>query len=290
MREQDFPALFRAADAASNKFQARFLWLVGGEYFLLIIASVLSMQMFSGADYNLAFAAVLLCAMVILLTRALLKPQQDWYRCRALAESVKTLTWRYVMRAEPFNGTVSDATPRQHFRDQLHELFQVNHGAAEKVDDEWSADDQITAAMEEVHALSVSDRIEKYLHGRIRSQRRWYARKARWNRSKAITWVSIGVFSYVVAAAMAIVRVRYPQWQIWPIDPVIVIASSVIGWSQIKRYSELAVSYKLTAQEIGLITPKLDGVDSEAELSRFVNEAEQAFSREHTMWIARQTS
>lgn len=290
MDERDFPALFRAADAASNKFQARFLWLIGGEYLLLIGASILSMQAFSSADYYLAFAMVILCAIIISLTRALWKPQQDWYRCRALAESVKTLTWRYVMRAEPFSQPLGDGTPRQHFRNQLHELFRVNRMAAEKVDERCSADDQITPIMEQIHALNIRDRVEIYLNARIRNQRDWYARKAQWNRSKAVLWISIGVFAYILAVALAIARVRYPQWTFYPIDPMIVIASSVIGWSQIKRYGELAVSYKLTAQEIGLISPKLDGLDSEPELSKFVNEAEQAFSREHTMWIARQTS
>src|SRR5690606_15189811 len=33
------------------------------------------------------------------------KPDRIWYNARAVAESVKTLTWRYMMRAEPFQAT-----------------------------------------------------------------------------------------------------------------------------------------------------------------------------------------
>ena len=59
---------------------------------------------------------------------------------------------------------------------------------------------------------------------------------------------------------------------------------------QIKKFSELAAAYTVTAHEVGLISPKLDAVQTESELSDFVNEVEQAFSREHTMWIARRTN
>ena len=193
-----------------------------------------------------------------------------------------------MMHAEPFDEGKNLA--RQQFRDQLHELFNVNRTSAEKIDERWSDEDQITAAMESIYSLSVADRIAIYLDGRIKNQRRWYDQKARWNRSRAIFWLTLGACAYIVAIALSMVRVRFPEWQFWPIDPILVIATSIIGWTQIKRYSELTTAYKLTAQEIGLISPKLNGVDTEIELSKFVNEAEQAFSREHTMWTARQTS
>ena len=69
-----------------------------------------------------------------------------------------------------------------------------------------------------------------------------------------------------------------------------VAASAVLGWMQIKKFNELASAYTLTALEISLIEDKLREVETEAELSEFVNEAELAFSREHTQWVARQTN
>jgi len=44
----------------------------------------------------------------------------------------------------------------------------------------------------------------------------------------------------------------------------------------------------LTAHEIGLLQTRLGTIDSEEKFSAFVNEAERAFSREHTQWVARQ--
>ena len=46
-------------------------------------------------------------------------------------------------------------------------------------------------------------------------------------------------------------------------------------------------SYNLTAHEIGIIRANSDSVETEKDLSNFVNEAELAFSREHTQWVAR---
>src|SRR4051794_17723543 len=104
MQKEDYPALFLAADEASNNYQSFFLRLIRGEYFTLFSAAVLSMSFLNGVGYYIVYASVFFIGLVILLTRALGKPEQSWYGCRALAESVKTLTWRYMMRATPFEG------------------------------------------------------------------------------------------------------------------------------------------------------------------------------------------
>ncbi|MBD3699151.1 SLATT domain-containing protein [Enterobacter hormaechei] len=67
------------------------------------------------------------------------------------------------------------------------------------------------------------------------------------------------------------------------------IASSLVGWIQ-KRYSELSASYILTAHEIGVIKEQASYVSSESDFSSFIRDAETAFSREHTQWIARRVA
>lgn len=289
MTEADFPALFRGADSASNKYQRLYLTLISAEYVLLIFASILSLSLFSGPTFYAVFAGVFLVALAVLLTRALWKPEQEWYRCRALAESVKTMTWRYITQAEPFNAgdIVAD---RAKFRDHLHELFQVNLVIAEKIDNEWSAGQQITPTMDNLRNIDVAARLANYQQNRVIDQQRWYQRKAAANRKLATRWIIAGVAAYVIAAGLAIARIRYPNFSFFPVDPIIVIASSLIGWMQIKKFNELSAAYTVTANEIGLILPKSHTVGTDDELSEFVSEAESAFSREHTMWIARQNS
>lgn len=302
MHRAGFPALYRYADAASENKQRRFLLLVGIEYGLLILAAILSMsyveKLFIG-DYSvdrsffyIVYAAVFIISIVVLLRRAVLQPHRKWYECRALAESVKTLTWRYMMRAEPFSNASETELPREAFRKQLHQLFSVDPAMARIISYDWSADDQITKEMDDVRALTLEQRKARYGVERIYDQQQWYANKAKYNRQHANIWVWIGLACYVVAVGLVLGRIFAVPGslldRVWPIEPVIVLASSFIGWTQIKKFDELGAAYTLTAREVGLIGGKLDRVRTETELSDFVNEAEQAFSREHTMWIARQ--
>lgn len=194
------------------------------------------------------------------------------------------------MRAAPFNDAPKLQQPRSEFRNNLHKLFDDNKATAEKIVDDWSGDDQITVEMDAIRALSLPARKEFYANERVNEQRTWYAKKAAANKKSATLWVKIGVTAYSLATVLALSRIVCPDWQLWPIEPIIVFASSVIGWMQIKKFNELATAYTVTAHEIGLIKPKLDHVNTEEELSDFVNEAERAFSREHTLWLARQTN
>ena len=56
---------------------------------------------------------------------------------------------------------------------------------------------------------------------------------------------------------------------------------------QAKKFSELAASYTLAAHEINIIKSLSLEEMTEEEFSIFVGDAENAFSREHTQWVAR---
>jgi hypothetical protein len=285
-----YPALFRSADDASNKKQKAYLRLIGAEYSVLLLASVLSDSAFKGPTFYLLYSFIFVVSVVLLLTRNLWKLQQDWYRCRALAESVKTLTWRYIMRAAPFADGPPLQSARGEFRNQLYRIFDANRATADKIDPNWSADDQITDEMDHIRALSLDERKKYYTAHRLNDQRTWYMRKAGENNRSAKNWVVAAVVAYALAFALVLARIKFPDWEFfWGISPIIVFASSAIGWMQVKKFNELAAAYTVTAHEIGLIKPKLDAVGSESDFSDFINDAELAFSREHTLWIARQS-
>lgn len=287
MNHDDYPALFLDADNAPNKYQRRFLSLIQGEYVTLFLAAVFSMSFLNDVIYYLFYACVFVVGLIVLIARALSKPEQWWYRCRALAESVKTLTWRYMMHATPFEG--DDAFAKQEFRKHLHEIFRENKETAKQITDDWSGNDQITKAMEDVRDQSRDERMAYYLAHRVEDQRDWYRKKSKANRAAARKWVWTSGACYVIAGSMVLTRIAFPNWPYWPIEPLIVVAASIVGWMQIKKFNELTAAYTVTAHEIGLIRPSADGVTSDDEFSEFVNDAEKAFSREHTLWLARQS-
>lgn len=115
----------------------------------------------------------------------------------------------------------------------------------------------------------------------------WYARKAALNRrmSKVFFWALIATNS--IAVVCAILRITFADQPIWPTDVFVAAAASLLSWMQAKRFSELAASYALAAHEISLIKEQSLLPDTPEKFSLFVGDAENAFSREHTQWVAR---
>jgi hypothetical protein len=134
---------------------------------------------------------------------------------------------------------------------------------------------------------SFVDRKVTYLSQRIEEQRTWYSRKAKYNRDQSLKWFIALCVLYGIAIFLLIIRIANPSIPYWPVEVAAVGVSTVIGWMQLKRFNELASAYGLTAHEIGIIKTRFDSVTNLESLSRFVSDAENAFSREHTQWAAR---
>ena len=64
------------------------------------------------------------------------------------------------------------------------------------------------------------------------------------------------------------------------------ILATITAWTQTKQYRNLAAAYTVTALELASVRTKIANQYSEAEWAKFVNDAEEAFSREHTLWKA----
>lgn len=274
----------------SDNSQSTYLSLIRAEYALLFASAVLSMNWSKEPTFFIVYAVVLLAALGVLICRSWMKPEQDWYRGRALAESIKTSSWRYVMRSSPFEDAQSVVIPRGEFRDHLLAILKANRFIGDKMPPDSAAKQQIPASMEDVRGRDLEERKAFYTEHRIKEQRTWYTTKAGANKRASRHWMIAGIVAYASAIILALTRIEYPNWELWPIEPVIVLASSFIGWTQIKKFNELASSYTLTAHEIGIIQNRIGEISEEGDFADFVNDAEQAFSREHTQWVARQQS
>lgn len=281
----EFPALYNSADEGAATAQSTFLWTIRWEYFLLFCVSL------SSATRNLSGMSPVVITLLLVVLAGLFvfkvyrKLDQDWYRCRALAESIKTTTWRFSMRAHPFEDSASIEVPKAKFRNLLREILSANRNLAENLQSTQS--EQVTAEMLEIRKMPLNDRILYYVSNRIDDQRSWYARKSADNKRTLRYWVAITIFVYLAAAISINADVLGFGWVTYGFDPLIVVVTSIIGWIQIKRHSELTASYNLTAHEIGIIRGNSDNIRTESEFSDFVNESELAFSREHTQWVAR---
>lgn len=281
----EYPALYDSANNGSIKAQSWFLQTIRLEYFLLFCVSVASATRGMSGLNPLLITLLLVVLAGLFVFKILKRLDQDWYRCRALAESVKTSTWRFSMRAHPFEDTSSIEIPTANFRNLLKDILQANRHIAASL--ETPVTEQVTASMVEIRKLPLDERMDYYVKNRIDNQRTWYRKKSKANERALKFWVTATIVLYIIAAIALNAEQLGLPWATLAFDPLIVIVTSALGWLQMKRHGELMASYNLTAHEIGIIRGNSESVKTEDELSDFINEAELAFSREHTQWVAR---
>lgn len=286
MKNSDFPALYQAADKASEDTQNLYLNVNAVNSFILILGAAIAILR-STSQLAAGFAAFLFFVSLILIVYMRhAELQKKWYQARALAESIKTATWKLVMRAEPYASDTPEEN-FQTFRALLVELLSQNKDIGKELSGEVASKDQITEWMTITISKDFEEKRELYRINRIEEQRSWYAKKSGLNRIQSRKWFIRLILIYLVAIVLVLLNVAIPNIQYLPIDVLIITASSIIGWVQIKRFDELSSAYGLTAHEIGIIRDRYTAIRDSDALSAFVNDAENAFSREHTQWAAR---
>jgi hypothetical protein len=285
--ESEFPALFRAADLSAIRGQRRLLTATAFRLSALLAAAVLGgLDLITGRVDVAALGAagtlgVALVTEVFLLTT---RPDKQWYEARAAAESAKTLAWRFIVGGQPFG--IMDRDEQEAEQLLLYRFGRIVgdlHRYAPLPCLDGRA--QVTESMRVARALSLEERKGLYLRGRIEDQRAWYTRRAIQHDRSAIRW-SVGLAGL---EALGLVAAVLNAAQVFTIDlPGIVGAAAAAGvaWLQTRQHQQLASAYAIAAQELADIASRADWASAEEEWAHFIDEAEEAISREHTMWWA----
>jgi len=290
MEDKDYPALYKAANAASISAQSSYLNLIIAHIALLVVGAALVVNPSPTKEHSLFNAFIFLCALGISIFLAVKKYEKTWYSARAVAESVKTATWRYMMKADPFLDASSLKEVNSVFRNLLNQILRSNNQLGEILGGDVSASEQLSSTMELTRSSPLENRKSVYLKDRVDEQRKWYADKSGLNKKNGKKFFILLVCLQIAAIILVLTRIAYPTWTIWPTDVFVVMAGGVLTWIQVKRFQEIATAYALTAHEIGIVRGQLADSDTDVEFSEFVKDAENAFSREHTQWVARQNN
>lgn len=285
MEHAQLPGLYRSAETLSLSYQKYFFLALFAHLTTLVLAAGFSVANSPAWQSALAQALLLLAALGCSIYLAACRPDKYWYAARAIAESIKTMTWRYVSVAEPFDK--DEHLARAEFRNKLKALVEQNRDVAAKLI-EHLQDAPISTEMDRMRAASLAERRQRYLDKRITDQLGWYAKKARFNANASKIFFALLISANVIAVVLALMRIKFHAEPIWPTDVFIAIAACLLTWMQAKRFSELSTSYALAAHEINFIRGKAGEANSPKDFSLFVADAENAFSREHTQWVARQ--
>lgn len=285
--ELSLPAAFRSANEASRAGQGDTICQVQWALRLGILAAAGGITSWRVGAAKLdvlaglavvAFAASLFFTLKVGADRA----EERWSRGRAIAESIKTLAWRYAAAGDPFASSLDARDADRLFVDRVEEVVKQ----ADELQLAPVVGDQITPAMRELRAQTLAVRLESYCTGRVDDQMRWYARKAKENGNGARRWGLVTAASNVIGIVGSVARfLGWIEFDILGIGAA--AAGSATAWVQLKQHRILASSYALASQELSLVREKLSGITDEAEWSLAMSDAEDAISREHTMWLAR---
>ena len=286
---KDYPNLYQSANNASIKTQH---WYITGIriYLILLVTGVVMTKYAPKTTIWAGIGAVVLLATLLLsIYQAVKRFDIIWYNGRAVAESVKTRTWRFIMRAEPYQDELDFEIVSKHFVNDIHEILVENKKLGQYLTYDENSN-SITEEMTRVRLLDINGRRDYYKIKRVDEQRSWYARKARWNTRQSAIWFWCMIVANSIAIVLVILQVAYPNRDIFPVDVFIVLAGSILTWIQVKKFQEISTAYNLTAHEIGILRQNIDFCNTEKKLSEYIKDAENAFSREHTQWVARKNN
>ena len=285
MREEDYPKLYRQADIVSLKNQRNYLFSIKLYLKFLVIGSALSLYGIKSKTFALIAALFFLASIGVNIWLLLGKENKIWYNARSVAESVKTLTWKFMMKAEPFNCDEKVAIEK--FLAILKEIISQNEELLSEFFKEPTGLTQISHKMKEIRDRNVEDRFKFYKENRLVNQLNWYSEKAKENTTNKNKWFIIMIILQSLAVIFVICRIAWPVFKYWPPEVLAVASGGILSWIHVRKFRDLSSAYSLAASEINLINERPIDIDTEQDLSNFVSDTENAFSREHTQWIAR---
>lgn len=283
--EFTFPSLYTSTDEYSVKWQKRFLNAQRVQLISLISASIGGIITIKLSNFQIGPALVifsLLCAIGSKIYFLVAAPERKWYNGRAAAESIKTLSWKYVQNAKPFDKANDSKQIEAEFLNRIDEILKL----VPTLDEPAKAGSrQITKSMKDFRKKSLASRRITYMSARIDDQMAWYSKKSKYNEKRSSTWAIFIIGFELIAIFLAALRLSNTI----TIDfsgVIATLAAAAISWIQSRQYETLAQSYSVTSQELSKVGASLDAATTETQWASVVEQAEEAISREHTLWLA----
>jgi hypothetical protein len=290
MKQSDFPGLHQASDKASLTAQGTYKRIIAFDLITMIVASALAIYNYQNTDPKfvtyLISGLFLLIGLVLTIIVKTKKYEDIWYQGRALAESCKTLTWRFITCSASFEVTMDIEAAKATFIKRLKELGSEFKELNSNLNAEILTIPSISNEMLKVRNLNMQLRKEYYIQNRIEEQKKWYATKAEFNKSRYDFWFLAIIVTQAIGFISAFYLIIKPgsNWNF--VGLFTTLSACALSWLQLKQHQELKQAYTTAAQELTFILDSASQIDNDIKLSEFVLESENAISREHTLWLA----
>lgn len=284
--DSDLPQLFSAANESSLEGQRVYLRLTRWRLTAVVAASacgITSWRVGSGQTDLLGVVAILLFVAALLIEISLWRehPERAWYDGRALAESVKTLAWKFAVGGAPFSIAGDYRTVEADLIDSLNELrgrYRSLHLAS-------LPGEAVTDWMRSTRPKLLDERRRIYISDRVLDQQNWYHSKSDSNAAAARRWKRALVTLEFLGAVAALVE-TLSNIDLFFSPTIAAAVGALVAWLETKQHDQLARAYATAVSDLGSALSKLKSVTAENDWAREMNDAEDAISREHTLWLA----
>jgi hypothetical protein len=293
-----YASAFVIADRTAAWGQQTHLRLTRLELGLLILAAASGLVSAPIGDRHIdlgGLIAVILFALTLALRayRMSTRPTRIWQDGRAAAESIKTLCWRYAAGSRLFPPDMDDAAADRLFVERLTDVLGGIRDLP-TVQQTGAVHEEITPWMRQLRAAPLDTRRTAYERDRIDDQQHWYAVKSEFNRSRSERWsvvvLALEFVGVVVGAIKAFDLLSSDSAEGVVLALVATVGAAAAAWVQAKQYATLASAYAIANEELAAIRVLTAHVTDETSWTEFVDSAEAAISREHTMWRASRTA
>ncbi|WP_277014966.1 DUF4231 domain-containing protein [Flavobacterium lindanitolerans] len=290
INNSDFPNYFIAGENASVLAQKNYVRYVKWDLILMCAGAMLTIYNYSYQETKqwiyILSGLILLIAFVLSLVIKTKKYEDVWYRGRALAESAKTLTWRFMTKSEYFETDLSEEEAERRFTERIKEIREEFRDINSSLKAADLRKDIVTSKMLTVRNSSLQDRKDFYLKNRIDNQIEWYTSKADSNKTRYENWF----WAVICVQFLALLSIGFlifkPASNYNFVGLFTTLSASFFSWLQLKKYQENKEAYNTAMSELNLIKSEAKYIDSEDAFAKFVLDSENAMSREHTLWLA----
>ena len=287
LTDDGLPGLFHVADAMSLRGQRDYLNALRARLVLAVAAAVCGVFAVEVGSVDVAAVGTGVALLVMLLVEQHFRgssPETKWYDGRALAESAKSMGWRFAVGGSPFPLGEDEREVELRFIQQMGQLLKDGPNSGITPPDRPT----ISQAIRDLRRAALATRKDTYIADRVSDQQAWYASKAVTNERRArLSQRLLYGFAFGGIVAAFARAFGYIWFDLAGVAAALIAAGA--AWAGTKQYSTLARAYAYASTELGIVKDRFALVRDEATWAAEVADAEEAISREHTMWRASRT-
>jgi len=284
-----YPIGYIDADTMSNTAQKNYKGLNKAVLLILFVATIMvsidDQIVARYKNWHLYTGVLFLIASTMLICLFFLRPERKWYLGRAVAESLKTMSWKFMMSAEPFDS-YDKKKDEALFIERINQIYKKANNSGAQLKSNKENNELITNVMREVRNLSFMEKKAIYTENRLQDQIKWYSKNAISNKNWANFLFVLVIFFQLITAVYLLFFANSFHYSNLP-EITIFMVTAIFALMEMNKYRELKESYLYTSNELIYIRNRVSIINSDLELNEFVSDAELAISREHTMWLAR---